>query len=75
MGAFRELLNQAEAFGVEKLVWECDVKGVTENELAQRWKCRASGPMGVELTVIETVGRSGEEALREVVDFLRATSS
>lgn len=69
MSAFRELLTEAETLGVTKLVFEVDPRGYNEDDQKDRWECRASVPLPVQ--VISTVGRTGEEALRRVVGFLR----
>lgn len=70
MSAFADLIRESEGLGVDKLTWHCDVRGFTADELqAGRWACLASGP-GV-VVPCRAVGRTGEEALREVVAFLR----
>lgn len=73
MSAFGDLLSDADRLGVTKLVWECDVRGYRESpEKEGRWTCRASTPKLV-VGTIEADGRTGEESLRRVVEFLKAT--
>ncbi len=84
MSAFADLIRDADNLGVSKLVWECDVRGWAKDpQRDDRWTCRATaldpfaccgegiGP--VQSAVYEARGRTGEEALRFVVDFLRRT--
>jgi hypothetical protein len=72
VSAFLDLIADAEKLGVTKLTWSCDVAGWSaEPQRPGRWKCRASAS-DPEPVVFEGLGRTGEEALREVVDFLRA---
>lgn len=69
MSAFADLIAEAEALGVHKLTWTCDVKTfAAEREKPGRWTCRAS--TSGDLNVAEGIGRTGEEALRVVVGFL-----
>ena len=67
MSAFRVLLEQADKLGVAKLVFACDVRGYREDDQMKRWTCTASGNG---LAPAQGLGRSGEEALREIVGFL-----
>lgn len=72
MSAFLDLIAQAEALGASKLTWACDVPGWSEDPRKPgRWTCRATHAGDV---VCEGLGRTGEEALRVVVDFLRAAA-
>ncbi len=65
------LIAEAEALGAVKLTWVCDVTGWTvDPQRDGRWTCKAS-LADATLTVVDCVGRTGEEALREVVAFLR----
>ncbi len=70
MGAFADLVTQAETRGVTKLVWTCDLS--VPDGAATRWQCHASGhrPEGDDAAHIVAFGRTGEEALRFVVGAL-----
>jgi len=73
MSAFADLLRDAERLGVTKAVWECNLPGFIDRpEREGRWTCRATAPK-LPAMVIEADGRTGEEALRRVVEFLKAT--
>lgn len=73
MSAFSDLIADADRLGVTKLVWECSLAGwATVPQREGRWTCRASTPKLV-VGTIEAEGRTGEESLRRVVEFLKAT--
>lgn len=68
--AFRQLIEEGDAYGITKLVWELDPQNYQEEDGRERWECRATVP-SLPVQVIATVGRTGEESLRRVVEFLR----
>ncbi len=76
MSAFRELLSQAESLGVTKLVFDVNLAGYNEEDQIHRWSCRASvaSPAPVLMEAMQASGRTGEEALRFVVEFLQRTA-
>jgi hypothetical protein len=53
------LIAEAESLGVNKLTWTSESGG---------WSCRASGR---DVPPCEGRGKTGEEATREIVNFLR----
>jgi len=67
--AVRMLIEEADAYGITKLVWELDPRNYQEEDDRDRWTCRANVPLAVE--VVSAVGRTGEEALRRIVEFVR----
>lgn len=72
MSAFRDLILDAEKLGVTKLSWHVDVRGYAED--AGRWQCVATVPFDGKPVWSDTLtarGRTGEEALRELVCFLQ----
>lgn len=71
MSAFIDLVNEAVALGATKLSWDCDTRDWdSEPRREGRWTCRATLLKPLH-TVYEAAGRTGEEALRQIVDFLR----
>ncbi len=75
MSAFAELIAEAEGLGVTKLSWECDVRGWRKDpQRVSRWSCRATNSTDPAETYAG-LGRTGEEALRAVVAFLKALQS
>lgn len=73
VSAFKDLVSQAELLGVTKLTWVCDVRGWTRDERKPgRWTCRATVDAPIPV-VYEGLGRTGEEAIRELVAFLEKT--
>ncbi len=80
MSAFLALVAEAETLGVTKLSWTCDVRGWTEDpRRIGRWTARATVPEPTSEpqvhTTYEGLGRTGEEALRVVVDFLKRVAT
>lgn len=74
MSAFTDLLREAETLGATKLTWDCDLRDYASDERrANRWTCRAS-LRDATLTTVDCTGRTGEEALREIVAFLKAVA-
>lgn len=72
MSAFSELLTDADALGVTKLSFECALDGyAVRPDREGRWTCRATTPK-MPVGVVETEGRTGEEALRRLVEFMKA---
>lgn len=73
MSAFSDLLRDADALGVTKCTWTLNVAGYTARpEREGLWTCLATVPK-MPVGTIETDGRTGEEALRRLVEFLKAT--
>ena len=67
MSAFRDLLEQARAKGQTKLWFEVDLPAFFADEQSPSWSC------GNELAgdnFAEAHGRTGEEALRHLVERL-----
>lgn len=63
MGAFTDMLAEAKALGAERLAFSVDL---TRTDGAQR-RWIASSPRGFRVAF----GRTGEEALRNLVEILR----
>lgn len=61
MSHFGQLLAEAETLGVAKLTWTSGPEG--------RWECRVTGDEG---QIFSAIGSTGEDALRDVLAFLRA---
>lgn len=70
MSAFRDLLKQAHEKGVEFVGFTCHVDEFFTSEQSKSWKCYASGPGLKPDTRNEARGRTGEEALRHLVERL-----
>jgi hypothetical protein len=77
VSAFSDLIREAENLGVTKFTWDVHVPGYSETD-PLRWRCRATvtatSAAPVYLDALQSVGRTGEEALRRIVDFLKRTS-
>jgi hypothetical protein len=72
VSAFLDLVAEAETLGVTKLTWHCDVRDWSKDpRRAGRWSCRISGPG---IVPAEGIGRTGEEAMREILGFLKAVA-
>lgn len=72
LSAFADLMVEADALGVTKCVWETNLRGIRDRQNREgEWSCRATVP-GLPVGVVETEGRTGEEALRRLVEFLKA---
>jgi hypothetical protein len=66
-GAFGALLAEAKALGARRLFWDVDLEAPEE---ADRWS--AVSRHGVDYVgSAEARGRTGEEALRRLVEILR----
>lgn len=79
MSAFEDLCAEAEALGATKLVWSCDLKDYAKAPRQDgRWGCTASvatrDGSPVFLDALQARGRTGEEAMRRIVDFLKRTA-
>lgn len=67
MGAFSDLMLEAKGRGAQALAFVVDLGGYTGEPDRERWTCSAEHQ-----TYPTTArGRSGEEALRNVVDALK----
>lgn len=74
MSAFADLISTAGVLGVTKVVWEADLSRWDEDPQREgRWTCRATTPKAA-VAVVESQGRTGEEALRRVVEFLKGAA-
>lgn len=74
MSAFADLISTAGVLGVTKVVWEADLERWDEDPTRDgRWTCRATAPR-VGNGIVESDGRTGEEALRRVVEFLKGAA-
>lgn len=69
-GAFGALLAEAKALGATLVQWNLDLSRTDEDE--KRWSVMASGlEIGREFKATGARGRTGEEALRRLVEKLR----
>jgi hypothetical protein len=70
MGALSNLMMEASAHGATRIRFVVDLMDYDGTaDLTQRWACTA---MGLEIPHV-AVGKTVEEALRELVKFLKAT--
>lgn len=69
MSAFRDLLEQASAKGVRFLAFTVDLKDFFADEQNEAWRATAEDNHFVNV-VPDGVGRTGEEALRHLVERL-----
>lgn len=70
MGAFRDLLHEAESLGVLELNFRVRL-GQYKEDSAPLWQARALLDPPIPT---HAVGRTGEEALRELVKFLHTVT-
>ena len=71
MSAFRDLLKQAHEKGVVYTGFSCNLEEFFANEQGQSWKCWGAGPdLDPDDERREAWGRTGEEALRHLVERL-----
>lgn len=69
MSAFRDLLEQASAKGVRFIRFDVDLKDFFANEQNEAWRAAVEDNHFVNV-VPDGVGRTGEEALRHLVERL-----
>lgn len=67
-GAFGKLLAEAKALGTDVVRWECRLHAPPDDE--ERWFAEAD-PANVHQGTVVSRGRTGEEALRRLVEKLR----
>lgn len=71
MSAFRDLLQQAHTKGAAEIGFYCNPEAFFANDQALSWKCWAAGPdLDPDEERREAWGRTGEEALRHLVERL-----
>lgn len=73
MSEFRKLLDRAHKAGARRLYFTAELEGYREDDTShQPWECKAA--LTPHLPHVGK-GRTGEEALREVVRFLERIGS
>lgn len=74
MGAFSDLMLEARKLGAAELNFNVNLNGFMGNVDVPRWSCRCKLDASEKPVPNHAVGRTGEEALRECVTFLRMTA-
>ncbi len=70
MSVFLELISRARSAGATRLQWECDVTDwASDPRRVGRWTCAAVATDRNAVPALAT-GRTGEEALRELVEAM-----
>ena len=69
LSVFRTLMEEARRLGAKELHFTVDLDDYREDDGKKRWTCHATLEPGLPN---KAVGRTGEEALREMVKFLGA---
>ena len=76
MGAFSDLMIEAQTLGALEIHFSVQLEGYKGDADTPRWAARAElRPDTFHQIPHVAKGRTGEEALRELVGFLRAISS
>lgn len=73
MSVFRDLMEEAATLGAARMGFLVDLQDYGEEDMTERWLCTVTGPIGEPLT--DAKGRTGEEALRRVVERLHLALS
>ncbi len=73
MSVFSDLLLEAKAHGAERVEFSVDLNGYMGTPDRHRWTARATLSSSDPFVPHLALGRAGEEALRELVKFLKVT--
>jgi hypothetical protein len=74
VSVFADLLLEAKLHGAERIEFSVDLAGYVGVPDRQRWTARATLASHEPNVPHLAIGRAGEEALRELVNYLKATT-